>query len=225
MPACRLGRVSRFAAVNPGRFEIDPDTLAAALNRLILEDAVSLPLLGPEDRATLLEAAEALPYRRATPTIGEGDKQVTQDFELTVAFQPGDVFHQLAEALEQLTAAALTRAATSLLPTAPSFNDLIVQRYTPGSRGITPHRDHICYTGIVALVTLCGRAKFFLCPDRSGRNARELPMPPGGLILMRAPGFAGLKDRPFHMLSHVEETRIGVGIRHDTRKAETGKES
>ena len=204
-------------AVKPDRFEIGPDDLAAALNRLILEDAVSLPLLRPEDGGALLEAAEALPYRRATPVIGEGEKRVIQDFELTVAFQPGDAFHRLAEALERLTAAALARTA-GLLPAAPRFNDLIVQRYAPGCQGITPHRDHICYTGLVALVTLCGRARFFLCPDRSGRNPRELPMPAGGLILMRAPGFAGLKDRPFHMLSHVTETRIGVGIRHDTRK-------
>ena len=43
-------------------------------------------------------------------------------------------------------------------------------------------------------------------------------MPAGGLILMRAPGFAGLRDRPFHMLSDIQETRIGVGIRQDIEK-------
>ena len=210
--------MSPTLAAGQNRFVIGPEALAEALNRLILEDAVSLPLLTIEDCRPLIAAAEALPYRPATPVIGEGDKAVHQDFTLSVGFQPGDLFHQLAEALEDLTAAALRLASAKLLPAAPRYNDLIVQRYEPGSRGITPHRDHICYTGLVALVTLCGRARFFLCPDRSGKHARELPMPPGGLILMRAPGFAGLKDRPFHRLSDVTETRVGVGIRHDTRK-------
>lgn len=202
------------------RFVIGPEVLAEALNRLILEDAVSLPLLREEDCKPLIAEAEALPYRPATPVIGKDDKEVTQDFALSVGFQPGDSFHLLAEDLEALTSEALAKASTSLLPEAPHYNDLIVQRYEPGSRGISPHRDHLRYTGLVALVTLCGQARFFLCPDRSGRNARELPMPPGGLILMRAPGFAGLQDRPFHMLSDITETRIGIGIRHDSRKEE-----
>lgn len=217
--------MSPTLAVGQNRFVIGPETLAEALNRLILEDAVSLPLLREEDCQPLIEAAEALPYRPATPEIGEGDKTVFQDFTLSVGVQPGDLFHQLAQALEDLTAAALRSTAAALLPEAPRYNDLIVQRYEPGSQGITPHRDHLRYAGLVALVTLCGRARFFLCPDRSGKNARELPMPPGGLILMRAPGFAGLQDRPFHMLTDVTETRIGIGIRHDTRKEEAGQQS
>ena len=67
----------------------------------------------------------------------------------------------------------------------------------------------------MAIVTLAGRASFFLCADRSGRDAREVPIPPGSLLLMRAPGFAGRRDRPFHMLSEVSETRIALGLRHD----------
>jgi hypothetical protein len=42
-----------------------------------------------------------------------------------------------------------------------------------------------------------------------------VPIRPGSLLLMRAPGFAGRGDRPYHMLSDVTETRIGLGLRHD----------
>lgn len=200
-------------------FALDATTLAAALQRLAAEDAVSLPLLGPADCRALTAAAETLAYRPATPVIGSGEKEVQQDFELTVALEPGDPFHRLAAQLETLVADAVTKLDPAPLTAPLLFNDLIVQRYQPGSAGITPHRDHICYEGLVALATLCGHGRFFLCADRSGRDLRELPMPPGGLILLRAPGFAGRRDRPFHTLSEISETRIGVGIRHDIRRA------
>ena len=77
------------------------------------------------------------------------------------------------------------------------------------------------YAGLVAIVTLAGEARFFVCDDRAGAGAREVPIPPGGLCLMRAPGFAGLTDRPFHYLSEVGDAgRISRGIRHDTRPGE-----
>jgi hypothetical protein len=36
-------------------------------------------------------------------------------------------------------------------------NDYIVQRYPAGCAGMSPHRDHIRYTGLVAIVMLGGR--------------------------------------------------------------------
>jgi alkylated DNA repair dioxygenase AlkB len=103
------------------------------------------------------------------------------------------------------------------LAAAPSLNDLVVQRYAAGSRGITPHRDHVRYRNLVAIVTLAGQARFFVCRERSGTDAREVAIPPGSLLLMRAPGFAGRSDRPFHFLSDVTSTRVCVGIRHDVQ--------
>ena len=68
----------------PFAFTLDPAALAAALTELADDDAVSLPLLSPADCRPLTAAAKALPYRRATPVIGSGDKEVRQDFDLTV---------------------------------------------------------------------------------------------------------------------------------------------
>ncbi len=191
------------------------DDLAASLERLRDEDAVSLPFLGDKARQALVEQARHLAYRRARPTIGEGERAVRQDFELCMSITPGSPFHALAADLERQVARALDRLAAPPLPAPPPFNDLIVQRYAPGSHGITPHRDHLRYRDLVAIVNLAGQARFFLCADRSGRNGREVPIPPGSLLLMRAPGFDGRGDRPFHMLSEVTETRIALGLRHD----------
>jgi hypothetical protein len=193
------------------------EALAEALGRLATEDAVSLPLLDPARSRTLAAAAERLPFRPATPLIGEADRQVRQDFELTTEIPAGSPFHALAAELERLIARALRTVEPPPLTAPPRFNDLIIQRYHRGSAGITPHRDHIRYVGLVAIVTLAGSTRFFICPDRSGRDAREVAMPPGSLLLMRAPGFAGRRDRPFHTLSEVTEQRISLGLRHDTR--------
>ncbi len=198
-------------------FQCGPAQLATALGRLAAEDAVSLPLLSPESCRPLIEAAMGLPYRDATPVVGTDERRVHQDFELTVHLPADSPFHGLAKALERLTESALAHLDPPPLAGPVRLDDLIIQRYPVGSAGITPHRDHIRYRGLVAIVTLSGRARFFICADRSGHDAREIPIPPGSLLLMRAPGFAGREDRPFQMLSHVTEERLSLGLRHDVR--------
>ena len=97
------------------------------------------------------------------------------------------------------------------------FNDRVLQRYAVGARGISPHRDHIRYQGLVAIVVLSGSGRFYVSPDRSGQDAREIPAPAGHAILMRAPGFAGRRTRPFHGLDRVDRRRLTIGLRYDAR--------
>ncbi len=201
---------------------MDPGHLAEALIRLPEDDASSLPLLDEFQCRRLVAAAQALPFRTARPVIGEAERAVLQDFDLCEKIPAGSPFHRLAAALERLLAAALARLADPPLPELPPLNDLILQRYPVGSAGITPHRDHIRYRGLVAIVTLAGRDPLFVCADRSGREAREVPMPAGSLLLMRAPPFAGLTDRPFHFLKRVTEERLSLGIRHDAQPRDPG---
>ncbi len=208
-------RESAFAAA----FLSGPEPVAAALARLAEEDAVNLPLLDAAACAPLIATAATLTYRPATPVVGPEERRVEQDFDLCMRFPPESPFRRLAADLEELIGAALARLERPPLDANPPLNDLIVQRYPVGARGITPHRDHVCYRDLVAIVTLAGRARFFVCADRSGRQMREIPLPPGGLLLMRAPGFAGRSDRPYHMLTEVTETRLSLGLRHDTRAA------
>jgi hypothetical protein len=204
--------------------------LAGALARLDAEPAASLPLLDNHARRRLIGATTRLPYRPATPVIGAGANAVRQDFELCMAIPERSLLRAFAAALERLLNAALDRLEPRPLGQPLRLNDAIVQRYPKGSFGITAHRDHIRYRDLVALVTLSGSARFCLCDDRAGRGARELPCPPGHLLLMRAPGFSfgdrgGRGDRPFHFLDRVTRSRLSLGLRHDARAGQTAGQS
>lgn len=194
-----------------------PAELAGALARLDAEGAVSLPLLDARARRRLIGATTRLPYRPAVPVTGTGANAVRQDFELCMAIPERSLLRAFAVALEALLNAALDRLKPPPLAEPLHLNDLIVQRYPKGSFGITAHRDHIRYQDLVALVTLSGAARFCLCDDRAGRGARELPCPPGHLLLMRAPGFGNRRDRPFHFLDRITRPRLSLGLRHDAR--------
>ena len=92
---------------------------------------------------------------------------------------------------------------------------MLAQRYAPGARGISPHRDHLRYQGLVAILTLAGQARFLLCKDRAGTDPQVVPIPAGSLLLLRAPGFAGRQDRPYHALEAVTQERLSLGLRYD----------
>ena len=194
-----------------------PTELAGALARLDAEHAVSLPFLGARARRRLIGATTRLPYRPAAPVIGAGANAVRQDFELCMAIPERSLLRAFAATLEALLNAALDRLEPQPLAKPLRLNDVIVQRYPKGSFGITAHRDHFRYRDLVALVTLSGAARICLCDDRAGRGVRELLCPPGHLLLMRAPGFGGRRDRPFHFLDRVTRSRLSLGLRHDAR--------
>jgi hypothetical protein len=196
---------------------LSAEVLGGAIARLADDDALSLPLLSEPLRTFLLEESERLAYRPAKPTVGKGDKVVYQDFELCMSFTDDSPFATFARALDRLTWAALAGREDLVAP-GFIYNDLIVQRYEPGCAGITPHRDHIAYEGLVSLVILSGEAEFQVCAERAGTGARDIASPEGCLLLMRGAGFAGLKTRPFHLLRNVRSRRISFGLRYDSRK-------
>lgn len=200
-------------------FLATPQSFALAIDRLEAEDAITFRFLDEALTCHLLAESEKLTYRPATPAIGPEERRVFQDFELTMSFQPDDPFSRFARALDRLCAAALERLDQNPCP-GMTHNDLILQRYQPGSGGITPHRDHIRYRGLVSLFVLAGEGDFYVCKDREGTDAKRLPSPPGSLVLMRGAGFAGMKDRPFHMLKDIRSFRVSFGLRWDTRPEE-----
>ena len=191
-----------------------PEAMAAALERVACEDAAVLPLLAPAECRSFIDAGADLSFRSAKPVIGEGERAVYQDFDICLSIPQTHRLWQLTQAVERLIAAALGTMAEPPLE-ALSLNDLVLQRYPPGARGITPHRDHVRYVGLVVIVQMSGDGRFGLCADRSGAGARVLDARPGDGILMRAPGFGGAKDRPFHFLGGITVERYSLGIRSD----------
>jgi hypothetical protein len=195
--------------------------LANGLRRAAFEDAAALPLLDPTGRQRLLATVRSLPYRPCKPTVGEGERLVRQRFSLCMEIPAGHAVRRLGHALDRLFADARAALPADFAELA-GFNDFIVQRYEPGAVGITPHRDHVRYTGVVAVVVLSGRARFCVCRDRVGTGAREIGCPPGGVILMRAPGMVRYTasrepmQRPFHFVADIRRRRYTIGLRHDS---------
>lgn len=192
--------------------------VAAALGRLAHEEATAFPLLAPAACRSLIAASADLAFRRAKPVVGEGARAVRQDFEICLAIPERHRLRHLAAAFERLVAAAL---AGMTAPPLADFrvNDVVMQRYPPGARGITPHRDHLRYRGLVAIVQLSGDGRFCICDDRAGSGARAIPAGPGDAILMRAPGFADRRDRPFHFLDGITTERYSFGMRWERERA------
>jgi hypothetical protein len=91
---------------------------------------------------------------------------------------------------------------------------MVLQRYEKGSIGITPHRDGLRFINLVCVFAVGGRGRFYVCSDRSGKDAREIDASEGNVILMRAPGLFGSQDnRPFHYVTDIRETRYTFGLR------------
>ena len=204
-------------ALAPARLATRRSQIAAAILECVDSGAAAVRVLPERDRAELGLAALALRgWRAARPVIGEGDRQVFQDFELTTQIPEASAFRALAQVMDTALADAARQIEPNPLPDGFRINDLIMQRYRPGSRGITPHRDHLRYRGLVALLIVSGDGRFCLCADRRGASAREVAALPGDLLLMRAPGLAGSSDRPFHFLDRITVERLSFGLRWDT---------
>ncbi len=195
-----------------------PESLAAAIERLTDDEAVALPFLAEAARLELLATVRALPFRTAPGKIGEGAREVGQDFDICMAIPADSPLHALRCVTSNVLQTAFALIAPCPLSHKLQFNDVVVQRYAPGSAGISPHRDHLRYVGLVALVPLIGDARFYVCSSRDVIGAREILADPGDLILMRAPGLHGRTDRPFHGLCAVMTERYSIGLRQDSTR-------
>lgn len=190
--------------------------IVAALPIIEAEGAAAIPWLDDPATKILESAAEALSFRVARPVIGEGENEVRQEFEVCLDFRDDGAFQALTSSIEGRLNKALAERPRHRTAGPLRLNDIILQRYQPGCLGITPHRDHIKYTGLVAIVVVAGDGRFCICADRQGRDVIEIAAPRGHLILMRAPGFDDRHQRPFHFLDQVTERRYSFGMRHDS---------
>lgn len=202
-------------------FLLTAKELAEKLQEMDERGAAVVPLLDDAVCKDFARASRSLPFRQATPVIGEGEKAVYQDFLLCYDLPGDSPYRNLAARLETSLVEALNLLSPPLLRETFVLNDLILQHYPAGCRGISAHRDHLRYRGLVALVILAGQGDFVLCENRRGDNPRPFSSGKGDLLLMSAPGLGGREDRPFHYLANIRSDRLSFGCRHDVRLSET----
>ncbi len=179
--------------------------------------------LAPEARYGLVAALDSAAFERAPERVGD----VRQDFDLLVMKPgegPADPALSPLLALAEEYAALLGARATSLdEPWLADFvpTDIHVQRYRPGSAGISPHRDGRRFIKLISVFSLGSPAEFRLCRDRRGLPLRRYQLDSGDLLLLWAPGFAGRPSaRPLHSVSGpVGKVRYSITLRMEQQAA------
>lgn len=197
----------------------DAKAAAECLRCVRTADAAAVTVFDRRGRKWLRDAAAELEFRRARPVVGEGERTVTQDFDICDDVPEDGAFGACAGLMADLVNAGLDRMDAPPCPRV-TFNDLVVQHYQPVASGISPHRDHVRYVNLVGILVIDGAGDFYVCDDRQGHGARRVAAPEGSLLLMRAPGFDDSRHRPFHMLGEVTRERLILGLRQDSRSGE-----
>jgi hypothetical protein len=96
-------------------------------------------------------------------------------------------------------------------------NEAYVQRYAPGSLGVSPHVDSSRFAILVAVFTTHGSARFAVCRDRAGDTVAEWEAGPGSLLLLRGSAREQPRDRPFHEVRGPStRPRFSVTLRMNT---------
>lgn len=197
--------------LRPGLDLRPPLDAVAQLGGALVADAIE-----PAFLRELVPTTAALPFQRMATEEGQarqgGDYWITTEpfDELPLVKRLGD---DLANRVRYFQVGA-----SNWTP-----NEVYVQRYRVGDLGITPHRDWKRYQYLVAIVTAAGEAEFVLCKNRAGDVLRSWTTGPGSLILLRAPGFAGVNDdRVLHAVrGPLTGERISVTYRMDGRRTST----
>ena len=152
------------------------------------------------------------PYAPVAPIIGPV-RQQAEAFEVPVD-QLHPRYPALAELCGELVGQVHRHGVPEWIP-----NEVAIQRYQPGSLGITPHRDQRQFAQLVAVVTIAGSAAFTLCRNRSGDPIQTWQANEGSLVLLRGPGLAGDSDgRLMHLVGGPigDTPRTSIGIRMHT---------
>ena len=194
--------------------------VSSSISTLPRVGAVACPCLDVSEAKALVSVVDQLEYRPAKAITGSDNAPVYQDFDLCYDIPSGHSLWEFAQVLEQALTSALAGAEVDSECYPLRLNDLIVQRYPPGCAGITPHRDHVRYGFLIAIILLTGDGYFGVCDDRQGNESREIDFKPGDLLLMGGPGLIPNFRRPFHFVNGVTDWRRTIGLRYDTHKSD-----
>ncbi len=195
--------------------------LPAILEALTNIGATSIPILSPECRSELLRTAQNLPFQSQAEEVGKSDRLVRQQLASCEDLSQATLFLQLRDAFQNLLTESLAKLDVYPFAFPMDLNAMVVQKYEPGSIGITPHKDGKRYKNLVCIFVLAGKGKFCICSDRAGNYPIEIDASPGNVLLMRAPGFYGVENRlaeideirPFHFIADIQSQRYTFALR------------
>lgn len=190
--------------------------LKEALRQVRAEGWAHVPeaLHVPFDRR-LQHEIETGPFAPMPARVGQVQQEV-ESYELRgVALDAFPLVQELGQAL----GAAVKTGAKGMKGVAFAPNHVMVQRFTPGSIGITSHLDGRRFKQLVAIFTTKGSAGFTILQGRRGDADAHFAVKSGSLTLLRAPGFAGAEDgRRFHAIEGPKRgMRYSVTFRMDAR--------
>ena len=194
--------------------------VSSSISTLPRVGAVACPCLDVSEANALVSVVDQLEYRPAKAKTGSDNAPVYQDFDLCYDVPSDHSLWEFAQVIEQALTSALAGAEVDSECYPLRLNDLIVQRYPPGCAGITPHRDHVRYGFLIAIILLTGDGYFGVCDDRQGSESREIDFKTGDLLLMGGPGLIPNFRRPFHFVNGVTDWRRTIGLRYDTQKSD-----
>ena len=183
------------------------------IDEISKKGGASFPILPNEYRQALLDEAELYSYEKQEAEPGVAG--VSQDLSLAANVFPSGLFAQLRDDFDSVLAGwhGIAREGTPVFSRKCFLNDIAIQLYEKGSRGITRHRDFARSINLVCIFVLAGEAKFGLYEEGFSGSPYCLDASPGNVIILRANGFLGKDIRPYHHLSEVTERRIVCGLR------------
>ncbi|PSB13105.1 hypothetical protein C7B61_11150 [filamentous cyanobacterium CCP1] len=194
-------------------FTLNQFNIHQILRSLTEQGFASVPLLQEEGRLALLREAESLNYLPDVKVVGTGDRIVRTEYSAWETFTDTSLYTQLMQDFQALMNQAIGSLQDSPFAIPLQFNSMVLQRYEPGQLGITPHRDSLRAINLVCIFNISGQASLYRCDDRQGTNSVQIDTTPGHVVFMRAPGFMGTNDRPFHYVTDIRSTRYSLGLR------------
>ncbi len=204
-------------------FAPEPLETAAIVEALREKGACARPALSETFRKALLDEAQSAPYRRGRAVVRAGTDAVRQDLSYCEEFPRASLFRVLARRFHALFEHRLRTNAAYPFETPLVFNDMMLQHYTIGSAGISPHRDEARYVNLACIFVLEGGGGFYVCDDRQGAGARLIAAPPGSVIFLRCPGLKCTSARVFHTVGDIDAPRTTFGLRHDRKLENAGR--
>lgn len=188
---------------------IDRNSMADELMKF---GAVSIPLVGIEDRQELLRTSRGLMLS------GQDYEGVSFKTQFLWPNSRGKVA-EFGRRLSSLVTNFFGKETKSLLGADYVFNEYTILEYAPGTR-FKPHADHRSYRRLICVVIVEGEGRFYTYPNTQEvglayySDRYEISATPGNVIFLRATDFNCLEGQVIHEVDEIVTRRYSIVYRY-----------